>query len=348
MPKPFQYRAGSLIYFQGDAADKVFILQKGAVNLVYQDIETGQDVHDMVQPGEFFGVKSSLGKYPREENAIALSDTMVMAFTVQEFEAIAMANTRIIMKMLKVFSNQMRRIHHQVSSLMEQEEANPEAGLFNVGEYYLKNKRFSQAKYVFSRYLTYHPSGRNAAQAAKNLETAETSLARYGDGKGPGVSLGSAAPRPAPAPEASFDFSAPAPAAAAPAAELSDTAKAYYDAVSFISQEKYPQAYVAFKKIVEANDDPEYAAKSSYEIGRCLFLLNKFDDCIKYYTMMLTKYPKHPDLRDAIFFIGQAYEKTGKKEQAAAFYKKILSMPGGDEDEGTAVKAKRALKALEA
>jgi TolA-binding protein len=126
---------------------------------------------------------------------------------------------------------------------------------------------------------------------------------------------------------------------------LSDTAKSYYDAVSLISQEKYQQAYMAFKKIVDANEDAEYAAKSSYEIGRCLFLLNKFNDCIRYFTMMLTKYPKHPDLRDAIFFIGQSYEKIGQKDQAAAFYKKILSM-SSDDDDGTTVKAKRALKAL--
>jgi CRP-like cAMP-binding protein len=349
MPKPLQYRSGSLIYFQGDAADKVFILQTGKVSLVYQDMETGQDVHDLVQPGEFFGVKSALGRYPREENALALQDTTIMAFSVQEFEALAMANTRIIMKMLKVFSNQMRRIHRQVSSLMEKEEVNPEAGLYNVGEYYLKNKRFSQAKYVFGRYLTYYPSGRNAAQAAKYLETAETSLSRYGNGKGPApnTSVPGAPSREAPKddiPDMLSDASSPDRASPE---ELTDTAKAYYDAVSFISQEKYQQAYLAFKKIVDANEDPEYVAKSSYEIGRCLFLLGKFDDCIKYYTMMLTKYPRHPDLRDAIFFIGQSYERNGRKDQAAAFYKKILSM-SADDDDGTTIKAKRALKALEA
>jgi CRP-like cAMP-binding protein len=349
MPKPLQYRSSSLIYFQGDAADRVFILQKGTVSLVYQDIETGQDVHDMVQPGEFFGVKSALGRYPREENAVAMQDAAVMAFTVPEFETLAMANTRIIMKMLKVFSNQMRRIHKQVSSLMEEEELNPDVGLYNVGEYYLKNKRFSQAKYVFGRYLTYYPSGKNAIQAAKYLELAETSLNRYGDGKGPGVNTaasspaqsGAAASRPR---DWADDYNA-APEAA-PAAVLSNTAKAYYDAVSFISQEKYQQAYLSFKKIVDANEDAEYVAKSTYEIGRCLYLLNKYDDCVKYYTMMITKYPKHPDLRDAIFFIGQSYEKNGRKDQAAAFYKKILSM-SSDDDDGTTIKAKRALKALE-
>ncbi|MDR0877779.1 MAG: tetratricopeptide repeat protein, partial [Treponema sp.] len=216
--------------------------------------------------------------------------------------------------------------------------------LYNVGEYYLKNKRFSQAKYVFGRYLTYYPSGRNASQAAKNLEVAETSLSRYGDGKGPGINTSSRSSAPS-APQQANSFSAPAPSASP--AELTDTAKAYYDAVSLISQEKYQQAYMAFKRIVDTNADVEYVAKSSYEIGRCLYLLNKFDDCIKYYTGMITQYPKHPDLRDAIFFIGQSYEKNGRKDQAAAFYKKILSM-SADDDDGTTVKAKRALRALEA
>ena len=344
MPKPFQYRSGSLIYFQGDAADKIFILQKGAVNLVYQDIETGQDVHDLVQPGEFFGVKSALGRFPREENAIVLSDTAIMAFTIPEFEAFAMANTRIVMKMLKVFSNQMRRIHKQVSSLMEKEEVNPDVGLFNMGEYYLKNKRFSQAKYVFSRYLTYYPSGRSAAQAAKNLEAAETAIARYGDGHGPAVSLDTGTPPPPPADD--FGFPSALPPAESESVERSGTAKAYYDAVSLISQERYPQAYLEFKKIADAGGDQEWTARSLYEIGRCLFYMNKFGDVIKHFTAMLTKYPRHPDIRDAMYYIGQAYEKTGGKDQAVAFYKKLLSMPA-DEGDGITIKAKRALKALE-
>ena len=327
MPKPMQYKASSLIYFQGDPADKVFILQTGKVNLAYQDIETGQDVHDLVQPGEFFGVKSALGRYPREENAMAIQDATIMVFTVSEFEELAMKNTRIIMKMLKVLSNQLRKIHKQVSSLMAKEEQNPETGLFSVGEYYLKSKNYGQARYIFSRYLTYYPAGKNVVEATSNLQQAELYMAKAG----------------APAQAA-----APAPVAQEPAKpELTDAAKSYYDAVSYISQQKYQQAYLAFKKIVDANEDVEYAAKSSFEIGRCLFLLNKFEDCIKYYTMMITKYPKHPDLADALFVMGQSYEKSNRKEQAAAFYKKILSMTGNPE-EGAHIKAKRALKILEA
>jgi len=328
MPKPLQYKAGSLVYFQGDPADKVFILQTGKVNLTYQDIETGEDVHDLIQQGEFFGVKSALGRYPREENAMAMQDAVIMAFTVPEFEALAMANTRIIMKLLKVLSNQLRKIHKQVSSLMAKEEQNPEAGLYSVGDYYLKTKNFAQARYIFSRYLTFYPSGRNAVQAANYLQESELAVAK------------------SPAPPPPSTQAAPV-AEAQPRQDASQSAKAYYDAVSMISQQKYQQAYLGFKKIVDANEDVEYAAKSTFEIGRCLFLLNKFEDCIKYYTMMITKYPKHPELSEALFHMGQSYEKSNRKDMAQTFYNKILSMPG-DADGGTHAKAKRALKLLEA
>jgi CRP-like cAMP-binding protein len=346
MPKPLQYRAGSLIYFQGDEADKVFLLQTGKVHLVYQDIETGEDVHDLVQPGEFFGVKSALGRYPREENAVTMQDTAIMSFTIPEFEALAMSNTRIIMKMLKVFSNQMRRIHKQVSSLMEKNEQDPEAGLFSVGEYYLKNRRFYQAKQVFSRYLTYYPTGKKAEQAAKYLEFSENAwiqqvnAAPAGTAKPSGAQTsGAASPPPGQGEGTPAESASPAGKTA-----LSGAAKAYHDGVNMLSQAKFQQAYLLLKRVAEANEEPEYAAKSSYEIGRCFYLQGKYDDCIKHYTTMLTRYPKHPALGSALFLIGQSYEKNNRKDQAAVFYKKILSMPGDDAE--PRLQAQKALKAL--
>jgi CRP-like cAMP-binding protein len=335
MPKALQFRGGSVIYFQGDAAEKIYILQAGKVSLNYTDIENGQDIHDLVQPGEFFGVKSAMGRYPREENALVLQDAAVVSFSVPEFEQMAMQNIRIVMKMLKVFSNQLRRVHKQVANLMKNEEQlSPEIGLYKTGEYYLKNKQYQQAKYVFSRYLTYYPAGKMAAQAAKYVDVAEGSASRYGDGHGP-------------APIADV---APAASAAKPPAasrELSPAAKAYYEAVSLFSQDKFPQALLAFKKIVDAAEDAEFVAKSYYEIGRCLFQSGKPDDCIKHFTQMITSYPKHPDLGDALYYMAQSYEKRGDAARAAAFYKKILAI-AGDEDDTIHMKAKKALKALEA
>jgi CRP-like cAMP-binding protein len=54
-----QYKANSIIFFKGDISDKIFILKNGQVSLNYTDIETGQEIHDLIKTGEFFGRRES-------------------------------------------------------------------------------------------------------------------------------------------------------------------------------------------------------------------------------------------------------------------------------------------------
>ncbi len=352
MPKVGNYRANSVIYFQGDVvSDKVFVLQQGKVSLNYLDIETSKEVREIIQTGEFFGVKSALGKYPREENAVVLSDAQVLIFNVPEFEVFAQAQTRIIMKMLKVFSNQLRRVHKQVDNLLEKNEAqSPEAGLFKAGEYYLKARQYSQAKYIFSRYLTYYPAGKLAEQASRYLEVSENGSVKYGDGRGP-APLMVESTRGGPGGQGGRDEDQGAPQRPAgepraPGEGLSDAAKGYYDAVSLFSSEKYKEALAGFKRIVEANVDPEYVTKALYDMGRCLFMLQQYELTIKHFTQMVQTYPKHPDIVDTLYYLGQSYEKKGDAERAKGFFKKILSMES-DEDASTRIKATKALRRLE-
>ena len=138
----------------------------------------------------------------------------------------------------------------------------------------------------------------------------------------------------------------PAPVRAAPGEGLSDAAKSYYDAVSLFSSEKYKEALAGFKRIVEAKADAEYVPKALFEMGRCLFMLQQFDLTIKHFTQMIQTYPKHPDLIDTLFYLGQAYEKKGDADRAKGFYKKILSMES-DEDASIRIKAAKAQRRLE-
>lgn len=330
-PKAANYAANSIVYFRGDVNERVFILKSGKVVLKYNDIETGQEMQDIIKTGEFFGVKSALGKSPREETAVVLQDSAMLTFSVPEFEQVALKNTRIIMKMLKVFSNQLRRIHNQVMNLLSTgEQVNPETGLFNIGQYYMNSHKYSQAVYAFGRYLTYYPTGRYASEATQGIQAAE----KYADSEPPPDQASATQKSAAPS----------APGQSTTGKEMSDAAKAYYNAVSLFSQEKYDDALSDFKTLVNNAQDREYGIKSLFEIGRCLFALNKFDVCIKHYTTMIKKYPKHPDLADALFYLGNCNEKKGDKTKAANFYKKILSMV--TEDMPAHRKAKKALKKI--
>ncbi len=326
MPKPNVYKANSVIYFQGDQSEKIFILKSGKVLLKTQDIETGEELKELISTGEFFGVKSALGRYIRDETCMALQDAEVLVFTVAEFEQLVLSNTRIIMKMLKVFSNQLRRIHHKVENLLNKgQEVDAETGLYTVGDYYFNNRQFRQAAFALNRYLTYYPQGHYASQAALRVQEAERAV-----------------PWNSSAPKASGGMPGMAAPSASPAS--GGGAKEFYSAVALVSQEKYQDALNIFQKIVSSNSDPVNAAKADFEMGKCLVFLSKFDDAIRHFTSMIQRYPKHPDLKDALFFIGKAYE--GKKDYpwARNFYEKILSMAG--EDEPVAMKAKKALNGI--
>jgi len=260
-----------------------------------------------------------------------------------------MSNTRIIIKMLKVFSNQLRHIHKQVENLMENPTAvNAEMGLFKTGEYYLRSRMYSQARYVLGRYLTYYPAGKMAEQAGRYLETAESSLARYGDGKGPAPLAGAQPSSPAAPPSgysASMGVSPPPMAKPSEGASLSDVAKDYYNAVSLFSQEKFQEALKALKAIADGGDESEYVAKAQFDMGRCLFALSQWDLAIKHFTGIVQSAPKHPDMADILYIMGQSWDKKGDKARAKAFFAKVLSMPG-DEDSSARIKAKKALNAL--
>ena len=341
-PKAVQYRANSIIYFKGDQSDRIFLLNAGKVSLSYVDIETGQEVRDLIKMGEFFGVKSAVGRYMREETAIVLQDSNVMVFSVPEFEQVASKNLRIITKMLTVFSNQLRRIHRQVQNLMvSDEQVNPETGLYKIGEYYLKNKRYGQALSSFKRYLVYYPTGSYATEVTSKIVQAEEFLSRYGSGIAASPSPGPSAPPAGAAPRAA---AAPAMASASPG-ETSELAQLYYNAVSLVSQEKFLEAFKAFKKILDGGPDAEYTAKAEFEMAKCLFYLKQYDSCIKSFTGIAQKFPKHPELKDALFFVGRSYEEKGDKARAGGLFKKIISM--GPEDDPVIRKVKKALRALE-
>jgi TolA-binding protein len=336
VPKAVQYRANSIIYFKGDQSERIYLLNSGKISLSYVDIETGQEMRDLIKTGEFFGVKSALGHYMREETAVVLQDAAVMVFSVAEFELLATKNTRIITKMLKVFSNQLRRIHKQVQTLLVgDEQVNPETGLYKIGEYYMKNKRYAQALHAYKRYLVYYPSGAFATDVTSKIVSAEEFLSRYGSAE------------PASPPAAAQPAAAtPAPAShPAQKADLSDKAQHYYNAVSLVSQEKYMEAFKAFKKIIDDGADPEYASKAEFEMAKCLFYLKQFDSCIRSFTAIIQKFPKHPDMKDALFYVARSYEEKGDKVKAAGLYKKILTM--GTEDDQVIRKVKKTLRALE-
>jgi TolA-binding protein len=166
------YKSGSIIYFEGDRSEYIYILKSGRVLLTYTKIDTGEEVKEEVRQGEFFGVKSALGKYPREETAQTIGETSVLVLNMADFERMILRNVNVVRKMLRVFSNQLRRLNKTVRTVLgESDNVNPEVELFRIGEHYFKSGDFNKATYAFKKYMEYYPNTDYSKLAMDRIRT---------------------------------------------------------------------------------------------------------------------------------------------------------------------------------
>jgi len=168
MPRAVQYTKGSIIYFSGDKDERIFILQKGVIFLTSTDIETGAPVTEYIREGEFFGVKSAFGHFPREETATVVTDSLTISMTVSEFEALFSSNKQIIMKMLRVFSNQLRSIHKKIESILNSNDGVTQyTGMQLVAQSFYNDEQYKSCCDVCLKALTRFPTAPNKNAIAK-------------------------------------------------------------------------------------------------------------------------------------------------------------------------------------
>lgn len=191
MPKKIAYAKGSIIYFEEDKDDRIFILQKGLIVLSSTDVETRAPVTEYAREGEFFGVKSAFGRFPREETATVVADSLVIAMSVAEFEQLFSSNKQIIMKMLRVFSNQLRAVHKKSEQILGSGEGvNPQAGMASVAQCFYDEEQYRSCCDICLKFLKLYPNSddketiaRLYADSKKRFDKLQAKAARQDSGE---------------------------------------------------------------------------------------------------------------------------------------------------------------------
>lgn len=311
MPKAVQYKPNSVIYFAGDMDDRVFLLQKGHIALNSTDIETNKQITEYIKEGEFFGVKSALGHFPREESVMVLTDAIVLSFTSIEFENFAQSNTRIIMKMLKVFSNQLRHIHRQSESLLHSEEqTNPDDGMFSVANCFYQSQQYKAASEVAVRYLKLFPSGKHAMEMKQVAATNQQSEHDFGD-----------------KPAQSAVSMSPLPRKESGGPIGNDPNLAITLAEGLAGQRKWDEAYKQYHSIIEVGDSPALG-KAYVGAGQCLYEQEEYVRCVQLLTTFIGREPKSLQMGEILMYMGLCYQKMDQLDKAKAFFSKALTMAG--------------------
>lgn len=359
MPVARNYNGGSIVYFQDDAAGEIYVLQKGRVVLLSTAQDTEEELKEEVQLGEFFGVKSSLGHYPREETAQCIGKTTLLVFKHAEFEQFIMRNTRIIIKMLRVFSKNLRRIHRQVRDILKAgAPKDPAFELLNVAESFYRSGSIDHAVYAFGKFLDYYPGGPYSSRAEELLQMArkgqmypghyaplepvaqsavvDESAIRQGM-----MSADSAADDPfalnAPGDDAMIDVemgSAPG---------IKDVMQQGLDA---LNGQDYDGALAAFDQITSdgtLNQKDPMVERAYFEKGATELKMRKLEDSSNSFSLYLKNYPTGKFVKQSIFELGIVAEAMGNQARAKTLYQKVASMMPRDD---ISQEAKGRLEAL--
>ncbi|TVR65806.1 MAG: cAMP-binding protein [Spirochaetaceae bacterium] len=190
MPTPLHltivnFNKGAYIIVEGKQnADHFFIIRSGKV-LISKDVEVVQEEGgNVLGPGDFFGVVSTMSGHSHIETAQALTDCSMISVHKDNYGDLIVQNTPVAMKIIQQFSRRMRYLDEALARLTLSQSMEPDIEhLFYVGEFYAKQSQFNQAHYAYHQYLRFCPEGPNITKAKERLEKiAAYSKAVYLDG----------------------------------------------------------------------------------------------------------------------------------------------------------------------
>jgi len=153
-------------------ADKFFIIRTGKVRLSKEVQIVAEEQGDVLGPGDFFGVVSTMSGHSHIETAQALTDVTLISVQRDQFSQLIQNNAPIAMKIILQFSKRMRYLDEALTRLTLKNIASDEnlGHLYNIGEYYSKLNQYDQAFYAYHKYTKHCPQGANVPAAVERMK----------------------------------------------------------------------------------------------------------------------------------------------------------------------------------
>jgi CRP-like cAMP-binding protein len=165
------YRKDSYIVVEGKQnADRFFIIRQGNVQISKEVEIVEEEGGNILGPGDFFGVVSTMSSHSHIETALALTDVTLISVAKEQYGQLIEKNTPVAMKIILQFSKRMRFLDEALTRLTLKDTAdNDPSHLFKVGEYYTKQSQYNQAYFAFHKYITHCPHGQNVSIARERM-----------------------------------------------------------------------------------------------------------------------------------------------------------------------------------
>jgi len=111
------YPAGAVLFEEGQAADCMYVIQQGEVEIRRRVGDTAR-VIAVLSPGEFFGEMAILNGRARSATAIARTPATLLLIEGRTFEAMLRARPEIAMRLIKSLASRLESANQHVELLL--------------------------------------------------------------------------------------------------------------------------------------------------------------------------------------------------------------------------------------
>jgi len=111
-----EYRKGQMIYNQDQPSTSIYLVIDGKIKVSRLADDGHQVVMDIYQPDEFFGESAFLNLPHRPEQAVALENAKLMAWSTTEIDDIIMKRPRLAVALLQILAQRTMDFTYRIES----------------------------------------------------------------------------------------------------------------------------------------------------------------------------------------------------------------------------------------
>ncbi len=114
-----RYKKGDYVYFEEDASNKVYLIEKGKVKIGYYNDAGEEFVKIILCEGEIFGEKSILGEDKRNEFAQAIEEeTSICPISIDQMQILLRNNADFSLKIYKFIGFRFKKLERRLQILL--------------------------------------------------------------------------------------------------------------------------------------------------------------------------------------------------------------------------------------
>ena len=114
------YAAGDVIFRQGELGTEMFIIQEGQVDII-KELNGESHLLSKLDKGDFFGEMAVLESVPRTADAIAVTETRVLAINGARFDEMLRRNPEVAVRIIRKYSQRLREANSLLERLVGRE-----------------------------------------------------------------------------------------------------------------------------------------------------------------------------------------------------------------------------------